>query len=173
MQPAAQKKFLKLRKQSWDLFPTFTPIWRIHRVRLPRIFPDITSSERSPDLHPPNRKSYFLTISIENDCDYCVAAHSMMADKVSGVPMQALKAIREGDIIQDARLAALSTFTRRLLQSRGRPVEAEVKEFLKAGFKEEQILEVVLAIAVKTISNYANHLFNTKIDSAFESYSLN
>jgi alkylhydroperoxidase family enzyme len=59
------------------------------------------------------------------------------------------------------------------LQSRGRPVEAEVKEFLKAGFKEEQILEVVLAIAVKTISNYANHLFNTKIDSAFESYSLN
>lgn len=121
---------------------------------------------------PAEQEVVFLTISIENDCDYCVAAHSMMADKVSGVPTQALNAIREGEIIQDAKLATVSIFTRRLLQSRGRPVESEVKEFLQAGFKQEQILEIVLAIGVKTISNYTNHLFNTTVDSAFASYSL-
>ncbi|MDD5277148.1 MAG: carboxymuconolactone decarboxylase family protein [Methylovulum sp.] len=106
-------------------------------------------------------------------CGYCVAAHSMVAEKMSGVPSQAVNAIRNGEIIQDTKLAALSIFTRRLLQSRGLPIDSEIKEFLQAGYKEEQILEIVLAIAMKTISNYTNHLFNTPIDSAFASYALN
>ncbi len=122
---------------------------------------------------PAEQEIVFLTISKENGCGYCVAAHSMVAEKMSGVPSQAVNAIRNGEIIQDTKLAALSIFTRRLLQSRGLPIDSEIKEFLQAGYKEEQILEIVLAIAVKTISNYTNHLFNTPIDSAFASYALN
>jgi len=122
---------------------------------------------------PAEQEVVLLTVSKENGCGYCVAAHSMVAEKMSGVPSQAVNAIRNGEIIQDTKLAVLSIFTRRLLQSRGLPIDSEIKEFLQAGYKEEQILEVVLAIAVKTISNYTNHLFNTPIDSAFASYALN
>lgn len=122
---------------------------------------------------PAEQEVVLLTVSKENGCGYCVAAHSMVAEKMSGVPSQAVNAIRNGEIIQDTKLAALSIFTRRLLQSRGLPIDSEIKEFLQAGYKEEQILEVVLAIAVKTISNYTNHLFSTPIDSAFASYALN
>ncbi|OIQ80519.1 carboxymuconolactone decarboxylase family protein [mine drainage metagenome] len=109
----------------------------------------------------------FLTISQENNCAYCVAAHATIANKMSGVPAEVIYAICHGEIIHEPKLAALSYFTRRLVQSRGLPNESEIKEFLQAGFKEEQVLEVVLAIAVKTISNYTNHLFNTPIDAAF------
>ena len=121
---------------------------------------------------PAEQEVVFLTISKENACEYCFAAHSMIADKMSGLPLQAVQAILHGQIIDDAKLAALSVFVRAVLLSRGRPVDAEVKAFLHAGFKEEQILEIVLAIAVKTISNYTNHLFNTPIDSAFASYAM-
>lgn len=119
---------------------------------------------------PAEQEVVFLTISKENDCEYCFAAHSMIADKMSGVPVQAVHAIRRGQIIEDAKLAALAEIVRAVLLSRGRPVDAGVTRFIQAGFKEEQILEIVLAIAVKTISNYTNHLFNTPIDSAFASY---
>lgn len=119
---------------------------------------------------PAEQEVVFLTISQENNCAYCVAAHAMIADKMSGVPAEVTHAIRYGEIIPAPKLAALSNFTRRLMQSHGLPVESEIKEFLQAGYKEEQVLEVVLAIAVKTISNYINHLFNTPIDAAFASH---
>jgi len=42
-----------------------------------------------------------------------------------------------------------------------------VEAFTKAGFRKEQALEVVLAVAWKTLSNYVNHLVDTPIDEAF------
>lgn len=66
----------------------------------------------------------FLTISFENGCDCCMAAHSTLADKFSGVPKETTDAIRGGTAIPDAKLAALAGFTRHLLQTRGRPTAA-------------------------------------------------
>lgn len=111
----------------------------------------------------------FLTISRVNGCLYCVAAHSVIADAVSKVPAEVTNAIRDGAAVPDARLAALSRFTRVMVQSRGMPEHREVQAFLEAGFDERQVLEIVLAIAVKTLSNYANHLFRTPVDEKFAS----
>jgi uncharacterized peroxidase-related enzyme len=109
----------------------------------------------------------FLAISGENGCTYCVAAHSFLADQMSGVPPQMTDAIRDGEPIPDARLAALHGFTRTMVATRGLPSRADVAAFLAAGYEERQILEIVLAIAVKTLSNYANHLFHTPVDAVF------
>lgn len=112
----------------------------------------------------------FLTISRENGCEYCVAAHSMVGEKMSGVPAPVLKALRAGEPLPDAKLQALSEFTRIMVVNRGRPTPAELKTFLAAGYSEQQVLAVILAIAVKTISNYANHIFHTEVDPAFAGY---
>lgn len=109
----------------------------------------------------------FLAISRENGCTYCVAAHSFLADQMSGVPAAVTDAIRAGAPIPDARLAALHDFTRNMVTRRGLPSQTDVQAFLAAGFSERQILEVVLAMSVKTLSNYANHLFHTPLDSFF------
>lgn len=108
-----------------------------------------------------------LTISRENGCDYCMGAHSMLADKVSGVPEDSLKALRDGSDIPDERLAALSSFTRVMFESRGMPPKDEAQAFLDAGFEENHILQIILALGVKTLSNYANHINQPDLDEAF------
>ncbi|HEY6912271.1 MAG TPA: DUF6789 family protein [Myxococcales bacterium] len=100
---------------------------------------------------PPEQEVVFLTISHENGCEYCMAAHSTIADTRSGVPRAATDAIRAGTPIDDPRLRALSDFSRAMLRKRGRPAQEDVDSFLKAGFREKQVLDIVLAIAVKTI----------------------
>ncbi|MDD4882019.1 MAG: carboxymuconolactone decarboxylase family protein [Gallionellaceae bacterium] len=116
---------------------------------------------------PVEQEVVLLAISRENGCTYCVAAHSFIADKMSGVPAEVTNAIRDGAAIPDAKLAALHDFTRTLVKKRGLPGKADVLAFLAAGYSERQILEIVLAIAVKTLSNYANHLFHTPLDGLF------
>jgi len=121
---------------------------------------------------PAEQEVVFLVISRRNGCDYCMAAHSMIAEKKSQVPGKVLAAIRDGAPVPDARLAALAEFTEAMVESRGLPLNSEAKAFLAAGFTERQILEIVLAIAVKTLSNYANHLLHTEIDGVFAGYAL-
>lgn len=116
---------------------------------------------------PAEQEVVLLAISRENGCTYCVAAHSFLADTMSGVPVEVTDAIRDGAPIPDARLAALHDFTRTLVAKRGLPSRAEVEAFLATGYSERQILEILLAIAVKTLSNYANHLFHTPVDTVF------
>jgi len=109
-----------------------------------------------------------LVISYENGCEYCMAAHSSMADFYSKVPQEVTNAIREDKPIEDKKLGALACMTREMLLSRGRPDPSVVKDFLSAGYSEKQLLDIVLAISVKTLSNYTNHLFNTPVDKAFK-----
>ncbi len=116
---------------------------------------------------PVEQEVVFLTISRENGCEYCVSAHSVLAGAVSKVPAAVTDALRDGAPVPDAKLAALSEFTRVLVVERGLPSRAAVDRFLSAGYTERQLLEIVLAIAVKTLSNYANHLFHTPLDEAF------
>ncbi|MDE2572153.1 MAG: carboxymuconolactone decarboxylase family protein, partial [bacterium] len=118
---------------------------------------------------PAEQEVVFLTISYENECDYCMAAHSVIADAKSMVPKDVTNAIRAGAAIPDAKLAALARFTRVMLLKRGRPSEADAEEFLGAGYSEKQMLDIILALAVKMLSNYSNHLFATEVDDAFKS----
>ncbi len=118
-------------------------------------------------LTPAEQEVVFLTISRSNGCDYCMAAHSMIADRMSKVPPPVTAAIRERQSIPDPKLAALSRFTDVLLETRGLPSTGEVQAFLGAGFAERHVLEIILAIAVKTLSNYSNHLLHTPIDEVF------
>ncbi len=117
---------------------------------------------------PAEQEAVLLTISVENGCEYCVAAHSTLADGPSKLAREVTDAIRGGATIADARLRALSTLTRAMVVTRGRPSAADVQAFLGAGFTEPQVLEILLAVAVKTISNYANHLFQTPVDAPFQ-----
>ena len=121
---------------------------------------------------PTEQEVVFLVISRANGCGYCAAAHSMIADKMSKVPADVLAALRTGTPIANAKLAALATFTSVMFDTRGRPSPVDLAPFVKAGYGERQALEIVLALAVKTLSNYANHLFHTEVDAAFTAYKL-
>ncbi|VXC95866.1 carboxymuconolactone decarboxylase family protein [Sphingomonas sp. AX6] len=108
-----------------------------------------------------------LTVSRANECHYCVAAHSTLADTMSGVPTEVTDAIRSDEEIPEPKLRALAEFTRVMSETRGNPSPAQAKAFLEAGYSEAHILGIILAISVKVISNYSNHLFHTEVDEAF------
>jgi len=57
-----------------------------------------------------------------------------------------------------------------MVEKRGWPAEDEVKAFLEAGYSKEQILELMVGIAQKTISNYVNHIAQTPVDEAAKAY---
>jgi uncharacterized peroxidase-related enzyme len=109
----------------------------------------------------------FLSIAFENECAYCMSAHSFVADKMSKVPTNVTDAIRNNTEIEDEKYNALSTFSRVMTYKRGNPSPEDIDTFLAAGYTENHILGIIAGIGVKTMSNYFNHVFNTPVDEAF------
>lgn len=109
----------------------------------------------------------FLTISRANGCDYCMAAHSTLADGPSRVPTEVTDALRAGQLPADPKLAALTRFTQAMFETRGVPDQEQTEAFFAAGYEPRHVLGVILALGLKTLSNYANHHFHTPVDAAF------
>lgn len=119
-------------------------------------------------LTPQEQQIVMLSVSVENDCEYCVAAHTVVAGMVK-TPPDAVQAVREGAALDDPRLAALSSFTRSLVKHRGWVPEAEQQAFFAAGFTRQHVFDLITIVALKTLSNYANHLGDPPLDAAFAS----
>lgn len=116
---------------------------------------------------PVEQEVVFLAISRFNGCHYCVAAHSFVGDMMSKVPTEVTDAIRDGRPVPDAKLETLRAFVHQMTESRGNPSPEQAKVFLAAGYTDEHILGIILAISVKVISNYTNHIFHTELDPGF------
>tara|TARA_R110002049_G_scaffold234002_3_gene407329 strand:+ start:15391 stop:15927 length:537 start_codon:yes stop_codon:yes gene_type:complete len=107
-----------------------------------------------------------LTISVNNDCGYCVAAHTTIA-KMHEIPSEFVNQIRTNQPLADSKLEALRNFTYEIVSSKGWPSEKTKTAFLYAGYNNQQALEVILAVGMKTLSNYTNHLAGTPVDKEF------
>ena len=97
----------------------------------------------------------------------CRRACAVDGDSQRRADPEVTDAVRAGEPIGDARLQALNLFTTSMVATRGRPPEEELEAFLAVGYTENQVLEIILAIAVKTLSNYSNHVLDTPLDKAF------
>jgi uncharacterized peroxidase-related enzyme len=134
-----------------------------------RAYLDLNDAFAASSLTPVEQQVVALTASHQNGCSYCMAAESTVAAMV-GVDSATIDALREGRPLPDERLDVLSRFTRQVVESRGWVTTAEVLCFRSAGFTRAQVLEVVLGVTKKTLSNYANHVAATPLDAAFEGY---
>lgn len=105
----------------------------------------------------------YLSAIYVNECEYCMAGHSVLA-KMAQLSDQAVQAIRDNQPIVDARLEALRRFTQAMVRQRGMVGDQAIDTFLEAGFTKRNVLEVILAIATKVISNYTNHVAHTPND---------
>ncbi|VEP15866.1 conserved hypothetical protein [Hyella patelloides LEGE 07179] len=126
----------------WDLFETtsFTPI---------------------------EQQVIYLTANYENSCSYCMAAHSGLA-KMTGISQENIEALRNGTPMPEPKLQALRRFTQKMVQERGWVEDREIEAFMTAGYSKQQVLEVILGIAVKVMHNYTNHIAKTPLDRQFQ-----
>jgi len=114
------------------------------------------------------RQLIILVASRHNECDYCMAAHTVVAG-MQKVPADVIEAVREDRPIGDSKLQVLRTFTIAVIEKRGWVSNDDISTFLAAGFSRAQILEVIVGISFKTLSNYTNHIADTPLDAEFQS----
>lgn len=108
-----------------------------------------------------------ITTSVVNGCEYCVAAHSTAALKI-GVDEGTVQALRAGKPVADEGLEAVRKLTERVVTDRGWVDESEVEAFLAAGHTQRHVLDVILGVGMKTLSNYTNHIAHTPLDPAWQ-----
>ncbi len=127
----------------------------------------IGDSFAKASLSPQEQQVVLLATSVENGCEFCVAAHCFIARNLARLGEADIQALRDNAELPTARLQALAKFTRLVVQQRGWVNETAVDAFIAAGFTKANVLEVVLGVSMKTLSNYANHLLETPLDDAF------
>lgn len=116
---------------------------------------------------PVEQEVILLSVAYVNNCEYCMAAHSFVADNMTNVPTEVTNAIRNGESIPDNKLKVLSETAIKLTENRGHLNDNELQSFLNAGYTESHILGIITGIAVKVMSNYANHNTHPELDAAF------
>jgi len=164
--PDQSREILAAARAAYGFLPNLLAILAESPAAL-KGYRDLMTTFGNSSLTAAEQQVVLLSVSRENECSYCVSAHTALAHKVK-VPADVVEAIRARTPIADGRLEALRSLARDIVVSRGRPADAVVNAFLAAGYTKGQLLEVVLGVGVKTISNYVNHLVETPIDVPFQ-----
>ncbi len=134
---------------------------------------DIGALFEKTSLTPVEQQVVLLAASVENHCIYCVAVHSMLAKHKAKADAAIVSALRERLPLPDKKLDTLATFTREVVEQRGKVTGIALDNFIGAGYSQSQVLEVVLGVTMKTLSNYANHIIHAPLDSQFQAKAWN
>lgn len=109
------------------------------------------------------------TINIEHDCHYCVPAHEAIAVMMK-IDRDILDALRNRTAMPTEKLQALHITTLALVRNRGRLRDNELEVFFSVGYERVHLLEIILGISQKVMSNYINHIAKTPIDTVFSAF---
>lgn len=108
------------------------------------------------------------SVNVENDCHYCVPAHTAIAGMM-GVDKEISNALRNNTPLPE-KLEALRVFTLKMIRQRGKLSNDDIDDFLAAGYTPQNIMEVILGLSQKTMSNYINHIADTPLDESFRPF---
>lgn len=118
---------------------------------------------RKSTLRAKEREVINLVTSQINGCRYCQSAHTVLG-KMNGFTDAQILEIRKGSATFDSKLDALVKFTASTVENRGRATEESKEAFFAAGYTEANLVDVVIVIGDKIISNYIHNLTGFEID---------
>ncbi len=104
-----------------------------------------------------------LAIAEFNACDYCLSAHTYLATKVAKLDSAEIEANRHGRA-NDVKADAAVKFAINVVQQRGHVSNEAVSAVKAAGFSNAEVIEIVLHVALNTLTNYVNSVAQTDID---------
>ncbi len=160
--PVASRSILENVEAAWKFIPNLHRVLAESPATLEAYSAAFSLFDKS-SFTTKERQVVYLAINFENECEYCMSGHSALA-AMSGVEAEVIEALRENAPVANPRLQALRTFAASVTRTRANLNPGEVEAFLTAGFTKQQVLEVILAVSVKTISNYVNHIAKTPLD---------
>lgn len=166
--PEKSKQALEQVQQAFGFVPNLAAVIA-NSPKLLNAFAAVFQQVHSSSLTEQEIQILLLTDAVANSCSYAVALHTALALQ-QGVSSEHTEAIRSRCLPGDRRFAALSKLATALIENRGHLGEGEFEAFLGAGFKEEQILEVIAVIAASTITNYAGTIANPPLETQFQQF---
>lgn len=104
-----------------------------------------------------------IVVSQGTGCDYCLAAHTMLG-KMAGLPVETLRALRDGQPTGDAKRDALAEFVRILATTTGTLSQAQFDAIKAAGYSDVQLAEISMAVAGIIFTNVFNRINDTDVD---------
>lgn len=121
-----------------------------------------SSAIANASLSPKIREQIALATAEENHCEYCLAAHTVMA-KGAGLTDEQIANARKFTA-DDPKATAIIKFTQKLIKEKGMLNDFDVKRVREAGLADAEIIEVVAAVCLNIFTNYFNHVVDPEID---------
>lgn len=118
---------------------------------------------RKSTLKAKEREVVNLVTSQINGCRYCQSAHTAIG-KMNGFTDDQILDIRQGHAPFDAKLNALAEFTASVVNNKGRATAEAKENFFNAGYNEANLIDVVIVVGDKIVSNYIHNLTGFEID---------
>ncbi len=118
---------------------------------------------RKSTLRAKEREVINLVVSQVNGCKYCQSAHTVLG-KMNGFTDEQIIELRKGTASFDTKLDALVKFAKSATENKGRASEESKEAFFATGYTEANLVDVVIVIGDKIISNYIHNLTGFKID---------
>jgi uncharacterized peroxidase-related enzyme len=123
----------------------------------------LTLQNAKSSLNAKQREVVNLVVSQVNECEYCLSAHTAVGKMVGFTEAQILE-IRRGRASFDPKLDALARFVREATEKRGHIAAASTEAFLEAGWTEGNVVDVIMVVGDKIISNYLHGVTKVAVD---------
>ncbi|MFM9940287.1 MAG: carboxymuconolactone decarboxylase family protein [Hyphomicrobiaceae bacterium] len=109
------------------------------------------------------RERIALVVAEINGCGYCLAAHSYLAKNLAKLDDAEIAANRGGGS-NDPKADAAVAFAAKIVRERGHVAAADLEAVRAAGYGDAELIEIVLHVALNTLTNYVNEVAGTDID---------
>ncbi|MFK5981872.1 MAG: carboxymuconolactone decarboxylase family protein [Flavobacteriaceae bacterium] len=123
----------------------------------------LTLQNRKTSLSNKEKEIINLIVSQLNGCDYCKSAHTAVGQKVGFTEDQTLE-IRKANITFNDKYNALVQFTKAVVEHKGYVSEKEKSTFFNAGYTMENLVDTIILIGDKIMTNYLFAIIKVPID---------
>jgi uncharacterized peroxidase-related enzyme len=123
----------------------------------------LTLQNGKSSLNAKEREVINLVVSQVNECAYCLAAHTALGGMVGFKPEEIIE-LRKGFASFDPKLDALTRLVKSAAQHRGHATQDTIAAFFAAGYDEGNLVDAVIVIGDKIITNYLHALTKVPVD---------
>lgn len=166
--PEKSKKTLEQVKNKYGMIPNLLAVLSESPETL-KAYLELSDLFGKTSLDKDELTIVWQTLNVENQCHYCVPAHTAIAHAM-GVDPELNNLLRNKEPMPNEKYQILQDTVLLLSRNRGYISEEEKQKFFSVGYKEQQLLEIILGMSQKLISNYVNHVAETPLDSVYAKF---
>ncbi len=166
--PEESKPLLDAALQNFGMVPNLAAVLAVSPETL-ECYQMMHAKFQETSFSPEELTVVWMTINVENECHYCVPAHTAIANMMN-IDQAIIEGLRNKTPLPDAKLETLRETILAIMKTRGALSEEQFTKFYDAGYGNKQAIEILLGLAQKTISNFTNHLAKTPVDEPFAKF---